>query len=117
LKQIFLILLILALSASCAIKTGTVILHYDEPVLNSDGSELKDLDHISIYYFRNKMPVKAIEVPATKPTGGGINIEVTAQYSATIMEIFDLSFFAIAVNTAGNESVRSNIAKKKILKF
>jgi len=116
-KKILLISLILALSVSCAIKTGTVILHYDEPVLNSDGSELKDLDHISIYYFKNKTPVKAIDVPATKITGGGLNIEVAAPYSATITEIFDLSFFAVAVNKSGGESIRSNIVKKKIVRF
>lgn len=115
-KKVFLALLFVTLLplTSYAIQTGTVTLHYDEPVSNADGSSLTDLHHVTIYYFANNVPVKSVDVPATALTGGGTNVTATAPYSVAD-GIVSVSFYATAVDTSGNESARSNVVKKSIV--
>lgn len=115
-KKLFLVLLFVMLLplTSYAIQTGTVTLHYDEPTTNSDNSPLTDLDHVTIYYFANNVPVRSVDVPATKSTGGGIQVTATAPYSVAD-GIVSVSFYAVAVDTSGNASVRSNLVKKSIV--
>lgn len=115
-KRLFLAMLFVILIpvVSFAIQTGTVTLHYNEPTTNSDNSPLTDLDHVSIYYFANNVPVLSVNVPATALTGGGTSVTATAPYSVAD-GIVSISFYAVAVDTSGNASVRSNIVKKSIV--
>lgn len=78
-----------------------------------NGTALDNLDHISIYYFKDNVPVKAIDIPATKPTGGGTNLVATVPFTVAD-NIVNISFYATAVNSAGVESYRSTVIKKQI---
>lgn len=55
-----------------------------------------------------------MNVPATALTGGGTSVTATAPYSVAD-GIVSVSFYAIAVDTSGNQSGRSNIVKKSIV--
>ena len=114
--KLFLTLLItLFLTSTVYAFSGTVILHYEEPTTNVNGTALDNLDHISIYYFKDNAPVKAMDIPATKPTGGGKNLTATVPFTVAD-NIVNISFFATALNSAGVESYRSTIIKKPVVK-
>ena len=49
----------------------TVTVSYTEPTTTVDGTPLIALDKTTIYYDLGNGPVKAMDVAATKPTGGG----------------------------------------------
>ena len=93
-------------------------MHYDEPTTNVNGTALDNLDHISIYYFKDNTPVKAMDIPATKSTGGGKNLIATVPFTVAD-NIVNISFYATATNSggagnAGVESYRSDIIKKQV---
>lgn len=62
-----------AASAKVLVKSSkpTVTVSYTEPTTTVDDTPLIALDKTSIYYDLGSGPVKAMDVPATKPTGGG----------------------------------------------
>lgn len=114
--RLFLVLLIiLFLTSSVYAFSGTMTLTYSEPVSNVNGTALDNLDHISIYYFKDNAPVKAMDIPATKPTGGGTNLTATVPFIVAD-NIVNVSFYATAINSAGVESYRSGIVKKPVIK-
>ena len=62
-----------ATSAKVLVKATkpTVTVSYTEPTTTADGTPLIALDKTTIYYDLGNGPVKTMDVPATKPTGGG----------------------------------------------
>ena len=62
-----------ATSAKVLVKSTkpTVTVSYTEPATTVDGTPLVALDKTTIYYDLGSGPVKAVDKPATKPTGGG----------------------------------------------
>ncbi|HKW86408.1 MAG TPA: hypothetical protein VJM82_05000 [Nitrospiraceae bacterium] len=62
-----------ATSAKVLVKSTkpTVTVSYTEPTTTVDGTPLIALAKTTIYYDLGNGPVKAMDVPATKPTGGG----------------------------------------------
>jgi len=62
-----------ATSAKVLVKSTkpTVTVSYTEPTTTADGTPLIALDKTTIYYDLGNGPVKAMDVAATKPTGGG----------------------------------------------
>jgi hypothetical protein len=102
-------------SAFVATPTATeVMVEYDEPVTNADGTPLQDLKETRIYYqMGSAAPTLAATVPATAPTGGGHIAQKVAVPVGPNQEA-DVTFWATAVDTSGNESVRSSTATVRI---
>lgn len=109
------LLVTLFLTSSAYAFSGTVTLTYSEPISNVNGTALDNLDHITIYYFSNNVPIKAIDIPATKSTGGGTNLTATVPFTVAD-NIVNVSFFATAINSGGVESYRSAVVKKPVIK-
>lgn len=90
------------------VQTGAVMTaNYQEPATNEDGSPITDLALTSIYYDMGQGPVKAAEVPASAPTGGGTvthDIEVPV---APKQEV-NVTFWITATDGSGNESAHGN---------
>lgn len=113
-KTFVLCLLLLITSEVSFAFTGTRTIVYDEPESHNDGTALTDLSHISIYYFNDGIPVKATDVPASKPTGGGKNIIAEVAYTVPFGTT-DISFYAIGVMASNKETPESNTVVKKVI--
>jgi hypothetical protein len=102
-------------SAFIATPTATeVTVEYDEPVTNADGTPLQDLKETRIYYqMGSAAPTLAVTVPATALTGGGHIVQKVAVPVGPNQEA-DVVFWATAVDTSGNESVRSSSVTVRI---
>ena len=87
-----------ALNCSYDVSTGLTC-KYNEPTKNVDGSDLLDLDHVVVY---EENTITSITVPASKPTGGGIDIPVVITTPA-----FGKTYTLKAVNAMKVESVPS----------
>lgn len=90
--------------------TGSVVeASYTEPTTNADAalSPLTDLAHTNVYHqVPGQSPVKAPNVPATALTGGGA-IVTTVTVPIVAGQQADVTFWATATDTSGNESARS----------
>ena len=92
--------------------SGNANATYTEPSKNSDGSSLTDLKQTEVYYqIGTAAAVQAVVVPASKASGGGavstpLSVPVPAGVSTTV------SFWATAMDTAGNESAKSAVVTK-----
>lgn len=113
-RTFLLCLFLLLMSGVSYAFTGTRTITYDEPESHNDGTALTDLSHISIYYFNGNIPIKAIDVPASKPTGGGKNITTAVIYTVPFGTT-NISFYAIGVMASNNETPESNTVVKKII--
>lgn len=110
-KILFCLILLLALTtyanAFTVTQSGAIVhANYVEPSTNTDGSLLDDLDHISIYYNAGQGDIKALDVPATAPSGGS---SMSADVTVPIKDgqQANVDFWATAVDTSGNESAPS----------
>ncbi len=81
-----------AISAKVLVKSTkpTVTVSYTEPTTTVDGIPLIALNKTTIYYDLGSGPVKAMDVPATKPTGGGrvsqtVKIPIGANEEKSVM--------------------------------
>lgn len=85
---------------------------YDEPTTNADTTPLMDLQRVDVYYtVAGGLPVLGASVPATSPNGGGIGVSTqvvipAAELPADVETL--VAFYAIAVDTSGNQSAKSN---------
>jgi len=94
--------------------TGTnVESSYTEPTVNEDGSPLSDLAKTTIYYDLGAGQVKALDVPASSPTGGG-QISQTVTVPIVSGQEANVKFWATATDTSGNESAPSNSVTVRI---
>lgn len=105
-----------AFTLTVAQATGIrVPFEYEEPTTDMDGSTLTDLAKIVIYYDIVEdsitTPTKLLEVPATQPTGGG-HVKKTVVVPLTKNKMVTVDFHAVAVDTSGNESQKSNVVRK-----
>lgn len=60
-----------SVQATVSAAKPTVKVTYTEPSVNKSGNPLKELVKTTIYYDLGAGRIRAEEVPATKPTGGG----------------------------------------------
>lgn len=86
---------------------------YEEPSTNIDGSALTDLAKTTIYYDKGAGAVKAIDIAATKETGGG-SIVTTFTIPMKENEEADIAVWATAIDKSGNESDKSNIVEIRL---
>lgn len=86
---------------------------YTEPTTNENGTPLTDLAKTTIYYDIGAGPVKAVDVPATAPTGGGAISQVITVTIAENTEV-DVQIWATATDLSGNESEKSAIATVRV---
>lgn len=87
-----------------AILTGGLVdVMFIEPDTNADGTPLTDLDHTTIYYDIGQGTVKALDIPATAATGGGM---IAQQISVSVGDttVATISIWATATDTFTNES-------------
>ncbi len=80
----------------------TVQVSYTEPTVSTDGRPLSRLIKTTIYYDIGQGPVRAKEVAATKPTGGG----QVSQVITILLEDMDEALAKICVTATdarGNE--------------
>lgn len=104
-----LVLLPLIASAIVVERSGTEITVTGvEPVTNADGTDLKDLHHLNVYYQKatDPAPVKSPDIPATAPTGGG-DINYTTIVPVGDNEDVDVAVWGTATDDAGNESAET----------
>jgi tetratricopeptide (TPR) repeat protein len=87
-------------------KTIEIRLSYDEPTTNKDGSPLTDLVKTTIYYDVGNGPVKAVDVPATSPNGGGAVVR-SVMIPVSEDQKSQVTFWITATDRRGNESSRS----------
>ncbi len=93
-----------------------VTVSYDEPRVNTDRSPIKDLKKTTVYWHWKGKPdrvFKAVEVPASKPTGGG---KVTVRLLIPLAERQgrEVTIYTTASDQTGHESGRSNEATVQI---
>lgn len=94
--------------------TGAVVTAtYQEPTVTATNTPLTDLASTSISYDLGAGPVRARDVPATAPTGGGI-ITTTVDIPVAANQEVDVRFWATATDTSGNESARSAEVVRRI---
>jgi hypothetical protein len=83
---------------------------YEEPRVNVDRSELKDLQKTTVYWHWKGNPksvTKAAEVPATRPGGGGtVSVKVTIPVRP--QQEREVTLYTTASDQKGNESAPSN---------
>jgi hypothetical protein len=87
---------------------------YTEPTTNADGSPLTDLNHTSIFYdVGDGVPVNVVDLPSSLNTGGQ---QVSYSFMVPIVEgqEADVSFWATATDTSGNESAPSPVVIRRI---
>ena len=85
---------------------ANVDVSFTEPTTNDPkfgGAPLTDLDHTSIFFDAGSGGVKAADVPASSPSGGG---PVAVTVTVPIVEGMeaDVIFFLSATDKSGNES-------------
>lgn len=113
-----LLLPIKAMAIEATVTATEVVVEYDEPLNNipnidGDVTPLTDLDHTTVYYDKGSGPVNAVEVPATSLNGGGHIIQPISIPVAELEEA-NISIWATATDTSGNESDPSNTVTKRI---
>jgi len=93
--------------------TEGIKVEYQEPVTNANGTPLVDLALTSIFYDKGQGAVKALDVPATSPTGGGV-ISQIIQVPVGDNEEIDVKVWAIAVDLSGLPSLPSDVITVRI---
>ena len=105
--------------AFTVVQTGaTVEINYTEPSENAVGPDgaitaLTDLAFCTLYYNTGSGLVKAVDIPASSPTGGQ---PMTVSYTVPFppgMEA-DVTFSLTATDTSGNESAHSASVGKRV---
>ena len=105
--------------AFTVVQTGaTVAINYTEPSENAASPEgvitaLTDLAFCTLYYNTGSGPVKAVDIPASSPTGGQpMVVSYTVPFTPG-MEA-DVTFSLTATDTSGNESAHSASVGKRV---
>lgn len=93
--------------------TEGIKVEYQEPSTNATGTALTDLALTSIYYDKGAGAVKAMDVPASSPAGGGqisqiIQVEIPANEEA------DIKVWATATDLSGNLSLPSDVVTVRV---
>ena len=100
-------------SANCRTTAQTIVkatkpsvtMTYTEPTTNEVGKPLTNLAHTTIYYDLGKGLVKAKEVPATSPKGGG-KITESIQVPLGSQKTADATLCITATSDQGRENLR-----------
>jgi hypothetical protein len=100
----------LAIPAKPAPKTTTHTIDYQEPTTKADGTPLQALASIRLYWRVDDGPESVVTLPASS-TKGGLARRFVLTVPATSGT---LSVSVTAIDTSGNESVRSTSATKTI---
>lgn len=94
--------------------TNTVEFTYQEPTTSADGSTLDDLKETRCYMQPQGGVASVVKLaPASSPNGGG-SIDVIAQASTQPGQQQNFDCWVTAVDTAGNESAKSNVVQIRI---
>jgi hypothetical protein len=90
-----------------------VSVSYQEPTTNADATPLNDLAKTNIFYDIGDGPVMARETSAISVNGGGNVIEkITLPVAQG--QILNVTFWATATDTSGNESIKSQEVSLRI---
>ena len=95
-----------AFALTLTLSGAEITVEYTEPTTNENGAVLEDLSHTSIYYDMGDGAVKAVDVPAANPTGGGVISQAVTVPVTSGMER-DVQIWATASDGSGNESAPS----------
>ena len=86
-----------------------LLLSWEEPTLNADGSPLTDLDHIVIRGSIDGVAFGEVNVPASGPTGGQVGTHTFMDACApNTLPLVDVQVYA--VDTNHNESEQAPLA-------
>jgi len=100
----------LAIPAKPAPATTTHAVDYQEPTTNADGTPLRDLVSMRLYWRVDGGPETVVTLPVSSPKGG-----VLRRFSLTVPATSGtLTVTVTAVDVVGNESARSAPATKTI---
>lgn len=92
----------------------TITLQYTEPSQNADGTPLRDLDHTTIYYDVGAGEVRAADVPASSPAGGGtITHKIIIPIAASKKEV-TARIWVTGTDKSGNESTPSQVVSTRL---
>jgi len=111
-KKLILVVLISLIMVSGAyaftvnVTGAEVTVTYTEPTTNEDGSPLLDLNFCSIFYDMGDGPTKAIDITASKPTGGGT---ISTNFIVPVLDGMerDVSVWGTASDGSNNASAES----------
>ncbi len=96
-----------------------VTVSYEEPRVNANGSGIRDLQKTTVYWHWKGKPgrvVKAVDVPASRPTGGG-KVRVTLVIPLTDRREREVTVYTTASDRSGHESRKSNEATIRVDKL
>ena len=82
---------------------SSVRLSYTEPTTGADGTPLTNLGKTTVYYNLGAGFIKAKDIPATQPQGGG-TVEETIEIPVTSSQPVDATICITATNTEGVDS-------------